>query len=147
MPGIAGIIGNMRRDEAVARVTDMLLSMSYEPFYRSGLYVNEALGLYAGWVVHPNSFCDCMPVESEDGSIALLLHGEVFTSSDLLDFLRRRGHRFSGFDASHIVHLYEEINDGLFEELNGTFCGVLANSHTRTVQLFNDRIGFEKLYY
>jgi asparagine synthase (glutamine-hydrolysing) len=146
MPGIAGLIGQMRREEAVRRVQEMLEVMNDEPFYSTGLYVNEQLGLYAGWVVHRNSFCDCMPARSEDGSITLLLHGEVFTSDDQLAFLRRKGHRLSESDASHLVPLYDELGDGFFEKLNGMFCGVVANSRTRKLQLFNDRLGFEKMY-
>ena len=72
MPGIVGLIGTTPREEAVHKVKLMLDAMSYEPFYSRGLYVNEMLGLYAGWLVHPKSFSDCMPVVSEDSNIALL---------------------------------------------------------------------------
>jgi asparagine synthase (glutamine-hydrolysing) len=125
----------------------MLLAMVQEPFYSKYLYVNEQLGLYAGGFVHQGSFSDCMPVENEDRSIALLLHGEVFTPQDQLDRLRRKGHRFSNTDASYLVHLYEDLKDDFFEALNGTFCGVVADSRRGKLKVFNDRIGFEKMYY
>jgi asparagine synthase (glutamine-hydrolysing) len=147
MPGIAGIIGRIRREEALERVQEMLQAMSIEPFYSKGFYVNEDLGLYAGWLVHPNSFSDCMPIRSEDGSIALLLNGEVFTSDDRLNALRRDGYRAAESDARHLAPMYQQLGDRFFEELNGTFAGILVNSHTRTLQLFNDRLGFDKLYY
>jgi hypothetical protein len=67
MPGIAGLIGNIRKEEGLRRVEAMLQAMTYEPFYSTGVYSNEQLGVYAGWVVHPNSFSDCMPVRSADG--------------------------------------------------------------------------------
>jgi asparagine synthase (glutamine-hydrolysing) len=147
MAGIAGLIGNIRREEGIERVGQMLQAMTHEPFYSKRLYVNEELGLYAGSLAHPNSFCDCMPVENEDRSISVLLHGEVFTSPDELDHLKRIGHRFSGSDASHLVHLYEELQEKFFDALNGTFCGVLADCRTKKVQIFNDRLGFERMYY
>jgi asparagine synthase (glutamine-hydrolysing) len=140
MPGIAGLIGNIGREEGLRRVREMLKSMMHEPFYTTGVYSNEQLGLYAGWVVHPNSFCDCMPVKSADGRTILLLDGEVFNATE-------RSGISGGFDASYLAQLYEERGEAFFEELNGTFSGVMLNSATRTVRLFNDRIGFQKTYY
>ena len=146
MPGIVGLIGTTPREEAVHKVKLMLDAMSYEPFYSRGLYVNEMLGLYAGWLVHPKSFSDCMPVVSEDRNIALLFHGELFAAEDQLASSRHAGHRFSKWNASHLVGLYQELGQGFFHKLNGTFCGILLDSYCGTLQIFNDRMGYEKLY-
>jgi asparagine synthetase B (glutamine-hydrolysing) len=35
---------------------------------------------------------------------------------------------------------------GFFQELNGTFCGILLDCYCGTLQIFNDRMGYEKLY-
>src|SRR5262245_39686721 len=140
MPGIAGVIGNLGKEAGLRRVEEMLQAMTYEPFYSTGLYSNEQVGVYAGWVVHPNSFCDCMPVRSEDGRIILLLDGEVFNSVEQLD-------AFGRFDASYLPQLYQQLQETFFAELNGTFCGLIINSASQSVQLFNDRLGFQKTYY
>jgi asparagine synthetase B (glutamine-hydrolysing) len=81
-----------------------------------------------------------MPVKSADGRTILLLDGEVFNATE-------RSGISGGFDASYLAQLYEERGEAFFEELNGTFSGVMLNSATRTVRLFNDRIGFQKTYY
>jgi asparagine synthase (glutamine-hydrolysing) len=118
----------------------MLQAMDYEPFYSTGLYSNEQLGLYAGWVVHPDSFSDCMPVKSTSGRTILLLEGEVFNSRERLDAA-------TAFDANYLVQLYEELDDAFFGELNGTFSGIVVDSAARTIKLFNDRLGFQRTYY
>jgi asparagine synthase (glutamine-hydrolysing) len=139
MPGIAGLIGNIRKEEGLRRVEAMLQAMTYEPFYSTGVYSNEQLGVYAGWVVHPNSFSDCMPVRSADGRTVLLLDGEVFNSTDQSGELPR-------IDASYLAQLYEDHGEAFFEKLNGTFSGMVVNSTDRSVKLFNDRLGFQKTY-
>src|SRR5215471_2818533 len=129
MPGIAGVIGRLRREEGVHKVEEMLLAMSHERFYLTGLYANEQLGAYVGWVVHPNSFCDCMPVKSRDGRTVLLVDGEVFNSSEKFGVGQR-------FDATYLARLYDELGDAFFPELNGTFSGIVLDSAARTVKLF-----------
>jgi asparagine synthase (glutamine-hydrolysing) len=147
MPGIAGVIGKMRPGEADAAVDEMLSAMNHETYYKKGKFVNEELGLCVGWLVHPNSFSDCMPVQSADKDTAMVLSGEIFTSEERLRSLRARDQRIHGSDASHLIHLYSELGDRFFEELNGTFCGIVVSSKLRKLQLFNDRMGFEKLYF
>ncbi len=39
--------------------------MVHEPFYVSGTYANEEVGLCVGWVSHGGSFSDCMPLWNE----------------------------------------------------------------------------------
>jgi asparagine synthase (glutamine-hydrolysing) len=117
----------------------MIQAMNYEPFYSTGLFSDEQLGVYAGWVVHPNSFSDCMPIRSRDGRTTLLFDGEVFNSS-------QQSATFRSFDASPLAQLYQESGEALFAELNGTFSGIVVSSSDQTVKLFNDRIGFQKMY-
>src|SRR5262249_22304843 len=140
MPGIVGLIGNIGKQEGLRRVETMLSALMYEPFYSTGLYSNEQLGLYAGWAVHPKSFCDCMPVKSSDGRTVLLLDGEVFNASQGFGAGQR-------FDATYLARLYDQLGDAFFAELNGTFSGIVLDSAAQTVKLFNDRLGFQKLYY
>jgi asparagine synthase (glutamine-hydrolysing) len=147
MPGIAGVIGSMRPREAEAAVDEMLAAMTHELFYKKGKYVNEELGLYVGWLVHPDSFCDCMPVQSADGSTTIVLSGEVFTPEVRLQSLRKGDRKVTATDAGHLIHLYADLGDKFFEELNGSFCGIVASTKGRKLKLFNDRLGFEKLYF
>src|SRR5215470_8722733 len=99
MPGIAGEIGNVSREEGLRREGVMLDAMTYEPFYSTGLYANERLGVYAGWVLHQNSFSDCMPVESSGGRTVVLFDGEVFNSPRQMAVGRE-------FKATYLAELY-----------------------------------------
>jgi asparagine synthase (glutamine-hydrolysing) len=147
MAGIVGVIGPKRSKEAEAQVDQMLQTMAHESFYRRGKFVNEELGLYVGWLVHPDSFCDCMPVQSADRSVTIVLSGEVFTSDEQLRSLRSNGHNVNASSAGHLSNLYEVFGDLFFKELNGTFSGIVIDSKFGKLQLFNDRMGFEKLYF
>lgn len=140
MPGIAGLIGHIGKEEGTRRVREMLHAMTYESFYSTGIYSNEELGVYAGWVVHPNSFADCMPVTSASGRTTILLDGEVFDSKE-------QSGPYNRFDATYLAPLYEESSDTFYKNLNGTFSGMLVDSAARSVALFNDRLGFQKTYW
>ena len=78
MPGITGIITKMPRERAEVELSLMIGCMMREHFYTSGKYINEELGLYAGWVCHKDSFSDCMPVYNEKRDVALLFSGENY---------------------------------------------------------------------
>jgi asparagine synthase (glutamine-hydrolysing) len=146
MPGFVGLVGNIRREEAELRVEQMLDALTHTPSFRRGLYSNEELGLYAGWVAHPGSYSDNMPVCTRDKEISLLLSGEIFTSPDQLRTLSAI-HNFGESDASRLVYLYEDLGDRFYEQLNGTFSGLVADSRNRKLCLFNDRLGYDKLYH
>jgi asparagine synthase (glutamine-hydrolysing) len=133
MPGIVGIVGKLRKEDGVRQVRQMLDTLSYEPFYLHGTYADECLGLYIGWTAHPDSFGEHMPVRSSDGKVALFLTGEVFNESRS--------------DASSLLDLYIADTDRFFAQLNGTFSGLIADANAGTVKLFNDRLGYEKIYY
>jgi len=139
MPGIAGLIGRLRKEDGLRRVQEMIQAMNYEPFYSTGFYANERLGVYAGWVVHPNSFSDCMPIRSRDGQTTLLFDGEVFNLGEQSGTVR-------SFDATPLAQRYQDLGEAFFSELNGTFSGIVVSSADQTVKLFNDRLGFQKMY-
>jgi hypothetical protein len=82
MPGLAIIISPTRKEENTRDVNRMLSSMRHEPFYKSDTYVNAALGFYAGWLVHPGSYSDCLPACSDDGNLLLFFYGEHLGESE-----------------------------------------------------------------
>ncbi len=88
-----------------------------------------------------------MPVQNEDGSIALVFSGEDFTDLGEIRKLKERGHSFDLKDASYLVHLYEEAGDAFFTLLNGRFHGLVLDLRSRKAVLFNDRFGLNRIYY
>ena len=147
MPGIVGIIGKTPRAQNERDIQLMVDSMLHEPFYISGTYANDQLGIYAGWVSHEGSFSDCMPVWNEKKNAVLIFFGENFTDLELFDQLKAKHHRFDKSNASYLIHLYEEKGIDFLQELNGWFSGVLVDIQAGKVFLFNDRYGMQRVFY
>jgi asparagine synthase (glutamine-hydrolysing) len=146
MPGIVGIIGDKPAEERDALVRAMLGTMQYEPFYGSGSYSVEEMGLCAGWVAQENSSGGRRAFFNEQRDVALILCGECFVDPTVRFELRRRGHKLET-DHDWLVHLYEEEGERFFEKLNGLFSGFAIDKRKRKVFLFNDRYGSERIYW
>jgi asparagine synthase (glutamine-hydrolysing) len=147
MPGIAGVISKDKRIDLQKQMNSMLPCLCYEPFYRSGTYFNESLGLAVGWTSHTGSFSDCMPVWNENRDVCLIFSGEDFSDPGDIQALRARGHVFETGKARYLIHLYEEAGSKFFEKLNGWFSGVLVDLRQQRAFLFNDRYGANRVFY
>jgi asparagine synthase (glutamine-hydrolysing) len=147
MPGIVGIISKGPRAKHEDDLGLMMNCMMHEPFYENRRYVNEQLGIYAGWVGHKGSFSDCMPSANENGDVVLMFSGEHFADGSVPDQLKRRGHAFKESNAAYLVHLYEEHDEAFLGQLNGWFCGLLIDCRKSSATLFNDRYGMHRVYY
>jgi len=146
VPGIVGLITGMPRQCAEQQLLRMLETLRHESFYVSGIWIDESLGVYVGWIARRGSFADDMPVRNEDGQVTLFLAGEDFPEPGLKQDLRRGGHQFSNDDASYLVHRYESEAD-FPKGLNGRFHGLVVDRRQGTATLFNDRFGLQRLYY
>jgi asparagine synthase (glutamine-hydrolysing) len=146
MPGIFGIIGGGDSGKKEAMLHRMAGCLLHEPFYESGTFVNQAMGIHAGWVGLKGSFSDCLPVWNEAKDICLIFAGEHFADHDEIVALQGRGHRFDPGNASCLVHLYEDTGQDFFRKLNGRFSGLLVDLRDASVVLFNDRYGLNRIY-
>ncbi len=62
------------------------------------------------------------PISNEDGSIWVLLNGEIYNYPELRKELLERGHTLATrSDTETIVHLYEEYGENCFARLRGMF--------------------------
>jgi asparagine synthase (glutamine-hydrolysing) len=125
----------------------MLKAIHHEPFYCSGTWVDESLGVYAGWTALRDSFCEEMPISNERQDVHLIFSGEEYPDPQTVQQLRNRGHRIGSTEAAYLVHLYEEEDRGFIRNLNGMFHGLIADRARGIVRLFNDRYGMHRLYY
>jgi asparagine synthase (glutamine-hydrolysing) len=136
----------MPQEWAEPQLRRMVEALRHESFYRIGMWVDESLGVYMGWVVRESSFCDGMPFRNERGDVVLAFSGEDFPEPGTANRLKERGHDFEPKGASYLPHAYEE--DPAFPAgLNGRFHGVLTDRTRGTAMLFNDRYGMHRMYY
>jgi asparagine synthase (glutamine-hydrolysing) len=145
MPGIVGLVTTLPRERAEPQLLRMVEALDHETFYATGTWVDEALGVYVGWVARKDSFGDGMPLGNERGDV-LVFAGEEFPEPGTRQRLRAAGHRLDPDGPAYLAHLYEEDRDFL-TRLNGRFHGLLADRALGTATLFNDRYGLQRLYY
>lgn len=147
MPSLFGIIEKSHFSESFTQLERMRQRMIHETSYISGKFSNEHLLLNAGWTCLPHSFSDCMPIFNEKKSIVMIFTGENFADQELFDRLKSKNHRFDSTNASYLVHMYEEQGVEFLKKLNGCFSGVIVDSGTNKIILFNDRFGMQRIYY
>ena len=123
----------------------MVAALKHEPFYSTGTYVDESLGVYVGWALQRDSFSDGSPYKNESGDVCLVFSGEDYPDREVSQRLKRQGHRLNGSGASYLVHAYEDNPDFLLT-LNGMFHGLVADQRRGKATLFNDRYGMHRLY-
>ena len=146
MPGIVGLITKMPRPQAEQELLRMVESIRHESGYETGTWIDEDLGVYAGWAARAGSFSAGMPVRNEEGDAVLIFSGEEFPEPGTPCRLKQRGHDLECEGPGYLVHLYEE--DPAFPAgLNGMFHGLLVDRGRRSATLFNDRYGMHRLYY
>jgi len=88
------------------------------------------------------------PLFNEDGSVAVMLNGEIYGFKVLRDELHAKGHTFkTKSDTEVIVHAYEEFGLDCFEKLHGMFAIAIWDSRIRRLVIARDRLGKKPLYY
>jgi asparagine synthase (glutamine-hydrolysing) len=86
------------------------------------------------------------PIENEDGSMALILNGEIYNYQPLREELLARGHRFrTKSDSEVVLHLYEDLGPECLNRLNGIFAIAIYDRNNRRLFLARDRLGVKPL--
>ena len=88
------------------------------------------------------------PMPNEDGTLWIVLNGEIYNHGDLREELTRKGHPFrSNSDTEVILHLFEEEGTRLVDRLDGEFAFVIYDVNRRRLYGARDRLGVKPLYY
>jgi asparagine synthase (glutamine-hydrolysing) len=123
----------------------MAEAMRHETYYVGNQYLNQDLGLYLGWMSHPHSLGERMPLISRNQRAVLIIEGENYSNR----YNPIEPGRNGVFDANaqELLRLYEESGDKFLASLNGWFCGVAIDLALRKITLFNDRYGMSRIYF
>ncbi len=88
------------------------------------------------------------PLENEDGSIHVVVNGELYDFERVRKDLEARGHVFrTSSDSEIVLHLYEEYGTSCVEHLRGEFAFVLHDSKQGLLFAARDRFGIKPLVY
>jgi asparagine synthase (glutamine-hydrolysing) len=149
MCGICGIYEFDRREsfphEVIRKMTDTIVHRGPDD---EGFYTDAGVGFGFRRLSIIDVSGGHQPISNEDGSLWVMLNGEIYNYPELRRELDSKGHRFTTrSDTETIVHLYEEYGEKCFERLRGMFAIALWDSRERKLLLARDRLGKKPLYY
>jgi asparagine synthase (glutamine-hydrolysing) len=113
-----------------------------------GTFVEEGVGIGVQRLAIIDLETGDQPIFNEDGTVVVVLNGEIYNYRELREELAAKGHRFaSRTDTEVIVHLYEELGDECVSRLRGMFAFALWDRARERLMLARDRVGKKPLFY
>lgn len=146
MCGFVGILD--QRGVASADVERMADAIAHRGPDDSTVHVEPSLGLGFRRLSIIDLSGGRQPISNEDGSILVVLNGEIYNYQALREQLISRGHQFrTRSDTEVLVHLYEEHGPDLVRELRGMFAFALWDRTRRRLLLARDHLGQKPLFW
>ncbi|MCB9651483.1 MAG: asparagine synthase (glutamine-hydrolyzing) [Deltaproteobacteria bacterium] len=88
------------------------------------------------------------PLGNADGSIQVVVNGEIYNFQGIREELLAEGFRFrTNSDSEVVAHGWERWGEGLFERIDGMFALAIWDGRSRRLILARDRMGKKPLYY
>jgi len=148
MCGIAGILGLNDAPADRREVEAMCSALVLRGPDDEGYYVEGPIGLGMRRLSIIDLATGQQPVHNEDGSIQVVLNGEIYNFQSLREDLEAAGHTFyTASDTEVIVHLYEEYGADCVQRLRGMFAFALWDARRRKLLLVRDRLGIKPLFF
>lgn len=150
MCGIAGIIrldGSVVGQDVHPRLRAMGDQIAHRGPDDEQLYTDGPLGALFRRLAIVDLDGGRQPLFNEDGTLMLVVNGEVYNYPELAAPLRGRHQFRSDSDSEVILHLYEEHGLGFLDKLNGMYAIALWDRREQRLILARDRLGIKPLYY
>jgi asparagine synthase (glutamine-hydrolysing) len=88
------------------------------------------------------------PVFSEDGSVIVMMNGELYNYREIRAELEKDGFKFvTKSDTEILPHLYQKYGDAFIDHINGMYAFSLWDSRRKKLIIARDRFGEKPLYY
>src|SRR5262249_31627861 len=88
------------------------------------------------------------PMSNEDGTVWVVLNGEIYNHLDIRRDLEAKGHVFRGHsDTEGLPHLYEEDGPEFVSKLGGMLAVAIYDTKNGSLVLARDRFGIKPLFY
>ena len=118
----------------------MCMTMFHRGPDDEGIFLGEGVGLGMRRLSIIDLNSGHQPIGNEDGSVQVVLNGEIYNFRELRRDLESRGHVFSTrTDTETIVHLYEEYGKRCVDHLRGMFTFAIWDERRRQLMLARDR--------
>jgi len=148
MCGIGGILVPQGSEIDAAGLRRMGSIMAARGPDNEGLFIGPGVGLIHRRlsILDLSALGNC-PMPNEDGSIQVLLNGEIYNWRELQTELLEQGHRFRSMSDSEVLaHGYEEWGEALFARLRGMFALAIWDQPRARLLLARDRLGEKPLF-
>lgn len=150
MCGIAGWVNlkNSDRNHTESVLHSMCDTLLHRGPDSEGLWTDDtvALGMRRLSVIDLKT--GDQPVYNCDGSVVVMMNGELYNYREVRSDLKKRGHKFTTKSDTEILpHLYEEHGEALVDHLNGMYAFSLWDAKAKKLIVARDRFGEKPLYY
>lgn len=145
--GIAGWLGHCADAEVVS--VRLVRALHHRgPDSHGVRFWSEAALIHTRLSIIDLSPAGAQPMANEDGTIWVVLNGEIYNHIELRRELESRGHRFRGrSDTEVLPHLYEDEGPAFVRKLRGMFGLAIYDSTKQILILARDRFGIKPVFY
>ena len=146
MCGIVGRVGSGTVSEAeIVRMCDAIRHRGPDDW---GTFTDGGTGLGMRRLSIIDLAGGHQPLTNEDGSVVVILNGEIYNHESLHRELQAKGHQFrTRSDTEVLVHLYEDHGEGMLQRLRGMFAFAIWDRRRRRLLLARDHFGQKPVFY
>ena len=149
MCGIAGFTTTNNREENKVIIKKMVETIRHRGPDANSVYTTESIALgHARLSIIDLSEAGTQPMHTEGYHHSIVFNGEIYNYQNVKQELENKGISFvTQTDTEVALKLLADEGPEAISKLNGMFAIALWNSHTKTLDLFRDRIGKKPIYY